>query len=313
MLGKKVLVTSTSFARVDDAPIRLLREAGWEVVPLKGPFSDEELASRLVDFDAVIVGNDLVGPATLRAAKKLRVIVEHGTGVDNIDLEAAKAAGIAVRNTPHTNAAAVAEYVFAGLLSLLRHVEPARRSLREGAWAGSSFAGAELFGKTMGVVGLGHIGRLTARIARGFSMDVMYHDLVRHDDAEKDLGLRFSALADLLRQSDVVVLHIPLVKETAGLIGKDELALMKPTAFLVNVSRGGVVREDALHEALSCQRLAGAVIDVFETEPPAADNPLLALDTVICTPHLAGYTKDALIRTSMMAAEKLLEAAEGAG
>ena len=313
MSEKKVLVTSTSFAKVDETPIRLLNEAGWEVVRLKGPFSDEELAAHIADFDAVIVGNDLVSQATLKAGRRLKVIVEHGTGIDNIDVKAAHKAGVPVYNTPHTNAAAVAEYVFAGLLSLLRRVEPARGSLRSGQWAGSTFIGAELTGKTMGIAGLGHIGRITARIARGFGLNILYYDVFRHEPTEKELGLRYEPLNTLLRESDVVVLHLPLVEETRGLIGLEELGLMKPSAYLVNVSRGGVVREGPLFEALTQGRLAGAIIDVFELEPPAPDNPLLALDNVICTPHLAGYTKEALIRTSLAAAQRLLESEVAAG
>ena len=307
---RKVLVTSTSFAKIDETPIRLLNEAGWEVVCLKGPFSDEALATHIVDFDAVIVGNDLVSRASLKAGNKLKVIVEHGTGIDNIDVEAARQAGIPIYNTPHTNAAAVAEYVFAGLMSLLRRVEPARHSLMRGEWAGSSFAGTELSGKTMGIAGLGHVGRITAKIARGFSMNIIYYDILRHEPTEKELGLRYVPLASLLQEADVVALHIPLVDATKNLIDQAELDLMKPSAYLVNVSRGGVVREKALYEALSQQRIAGAVIDVFETEPPNSDNPLLNLENVIASPHLAGYTKEALTRTSLAAVERLLEAAK---
>lgn len=303
----RVLVTSTSFGKTDSTPIRLLEENNCEVVWRKGPFADDELAALVHGFDAIIVGIDTVGRETVAAGDKLRVIVKHGTGVDNIDLGAAESAGIKIINAPHTNAVAVAEFVFATLLCLVRRLDDARSSLHEGRWEGSEFIGSELYGKTLGIIGMGHIGQWVAHIGKGFAMEVAYFDSQRNLNAEQELGAKLLSLSELLAQADVVSLHVPLILETRHLIGARELGMMKPTAYLVNAARGGVVDEDALYDALVGGKIRGAVLDVFPLEPPPSDWPMLRLKNVICTPHIAGYTIEANRRTSVVAAEALLK------
>lgn len=308
MKTKKVLITSTSFAKADSSPIDLLTENGWEISRNKGPYEDEQLAKLIEDVDAIIVGNDIVGEKSISAAKKLKTIIVHGTGIDNIDSEAATRVGIRVLNTHHTNAMAVAEFVFAALMSLTRHIQKGRESLRSGEWAGSSFVGMELDQKILGIVGFGHIGQKTAGIGLGFGMCVQYYDIMRNEKIETQQHIKYAELHELLKTSDIVVLHIPLLPETQNLISTSELSLMKETAILINVSRGGIVVEDALIDALSQKRLAGAVLDVFEEEPPKQNCPLLTMDNVLCTPHMAGYTIDALKKTSMESAQNLINA-----
>ena len=283
-------------------------EDGWEIIRNKGPYEDEQLAKLIVDVEAIIVGNDIVGEKSISVAKKLKTIIVHGTGIDNIDSEAAARIGISVLNTHHTNATAVAEFVFAALLSLTRHTHKGRESLQAGEWAGSSFAGMELERKVLGIIGFGHIGQKTARIGLGFGMNVQYYDIMRNEMIENMQHIKYVELHELLKTSDIVVLHIPLLPETKNMIGATELSMMKKTAILVNVSRGGIVSEDALIHALSQKCLAGAVLDVFEEEPPKKSCQLLKMENVLCTPHMAGYTIDALKKTSMECAENLINA-----
>ncbi|MGE5623394.1 MAG: phosphoglycerate dehydrogenase, partial [Methanocella sp.] len=273
-----------------------------------GPFRDEQLAELVTDAEAVIVGVDGVKKQTLAAGKSLRVIAVHGTGTDNVDAQAAREAGVPVVNAPHTNAVAVAEYMFAALLALTRKVCEARASLNCGQWLGSHFMGTELYGKNLGIVGLGAIGRRVAAIGKGFGMDVHYCDVRSDSELDETLGARRVGLAELLSGSDVVTLHVPLLPETRHLISAGELALMRPTAYLVNLARGGVVDERALYEALVAGKLAGAVLDVFEREPVPSDWPMLKLSNVLCTPHIGGYTVEAARQTSLVTVENLLEA-----
>jgi D-3-phosphoglycerate dehydrogenase len=286
----------------------MLEGHGYEVVVKPGPFRDEQLAELVADMDAVIVGVDGVGEKTFAAGKSLRAIAVHGTGTDNVDFQAARAAGIPVVNAPHTNAKAVAEYMFAALLSLTRKVCEARASLNSGQWIGSQFMGTELFGKTLGIVGMGAIGQRVAAIGKGFGMGLCYCDVCSDSGLEKRLGVKKVELAELVSGSDVVTLHVPLLPETRNLIAASELSLMKPTAFLVNLARGGVVDEHALYEALVAGKLAGAVLDVFEREPVPRDWPMLRLSNVLCTPHIGGYTVEAARRTSLVTVENLLQA-----
>jgi len=307
MIYKKVLVTSTSFAKIDDTPIKLLKKHNWEVIFRKGPFDDDQLASLIQDADAVIVGIDRVGPKTIAAAKQLKVIVKHGTGTDNIDLEAAEKAGKKVINVPHTNAIAVAEYVFAGIFHLIRPLAAAYESIQNGKWDGPAFTGSELHEKILGIVGFGHIGQITARIGKGFGMQVLYYDLVRNCDAEKELNVTYKPLDELLAKSDFISLHVPLSPETKDMIGAEEFKKIKSSAYIINVARGGVVNESALYQALVENRIGGVVLDVFEEEPLQHDLPIFKLKNVICTPHLAGYTVESCKRTSLLAAQNLIK------
>jgi len=304
---KKVLVTSTSFSKVDKEPIHLLQKNNFKIFLKEGPFSDEDLAHIIGDFDAIIIGNDMVGKNTIEKQKNLKVIVKHGVGIDDIDIDLVKKAGIKVINAPHTNAIAVAEHVFACLLCLIRNVCNSQQSLLEGRWEGSKFIGAELYGKTLGIIGSGFIGQNVARIGNGFGMKIIYFDVVRNSEIENNLGAKFVEFKELLCSADVVTIHVPLLPSTKGLIGAKEISMMKPEAYLINMSRGGIIKEEDLYEALLCKKIKGAVLDVFEDEPINKEEPILRLSNILCTPHTAGYTVESVKRTSISVAQKLIK------
>ncbi len=304
---KKILVTSTSFSKIDQEPIDLLKKNNFQTIWKKGPLDDENLANIVEGYDAIIVGNDFVGEKTLNQQKNLKVIVKHGVGIDNINVELAKKKGIKILNAPHTNAIAVAEHVFACLLSLIRKVCESRISLLQGKWEGSEFIGTELYGKTLGIVGSGHIGQNVARIGNGFGMKIEYFDVMRCSKIEKYFGAKFMSLKEILHSADIITIHIPLLQSTIGLIGEKEISMMKPEAYLVNMARGDIVDEEALYQALLCKKIKGAVLDVFKNEPINKEEPILKLSNILCTPHIAGYTVESVKRTSISVAQKLIE------
>jgi phosphoglycerate dehydrogenase-like enzyme len=230
-----------------------------------------------------------------RAAPRLKLVQLLSAGYDDVDLEAARRAKVPVSNNGGANAISVAEHALMLMLAVSRRVIWQHGNVSGGRWRGNGPAPRmyELFDKTLGIVGLGTIGKKVARLAKAFGMRVQYYDIVRlSEDAEDALGVRFRLLRELLKSSDVVSLHVPLNDSTRGMIGAGELALLKPAAILVNTCRGPVVDEAALYRALSGGKLFGAGLDVFDQEPPPADNPLLKLDNVLLTAHFAGPTWD---------------------
>lgn len=262
------------------------------------------------EADVVIVRAPLP-EALFAAALRLRAAIRHGAGLDMIPVEAATAAGVLVANVPGANAQTVAEHVFLVTLALLRRFRPMDRDLRGSGWfAGRAHAddGAELGGRTMGIVGMGNVGRAVLRIARGFGLDVIVN--TRNPASVLD-GARFAGLDALVAESDVVVLCCPLTPETRGLINRERLARMKPSALLVNVSRGPVVDDEALLAALSEGRIGGAALDVFSTQPLPADHPYFGFDNVILTPHAAGITEESMVRMGMGAAAEAIRVLEG--
>lgn len=234
----------------------------------------------------------LVGEGLYRAAPKLRLIQLLSAGYDRADLAAARRARVPIANNGGANAVAVAEHALLLMLAVSRRLPLQHANVGSGRWRGNETPRVhELRGRTLGIVGLGTIGKKTARLARAFGMTVQYYDVARlTEDAEDALGVRFRLLGEILRSSDVVSLHVPLNPSTRHLIGARELALLPPTAVLVNTSRGPVVDEAALTAALGEGRIAGAGLDVFDQEPPDPDNPLFSLDNVVLTAHLAGPT-----------------------
>ena len=255
---------------------------------------DSDLAQQLADVDAVIVrSGTTLTRELIEGAPRLRVIGRAGVGVDNIDLDAATERGVAVLNAPSGNTTSAAELAFALLLSLARRIPAADRSMREGAWDRKAFRGMELHGKTLGLVGAGRIGAEVARRARAFGMRIIAYDPYLSDERADTLGLVVAPLERVLEEADVLTLHVPLTDATENLIGADALARMKPGAYLINAARGGVVDEGALLDALQEGRLGGAALDVYADEPPAADHPLRALDSVVLTPHLGAATREA--------------------
>lgn len=233
--------------------------------------------------------------AFYRAAPGLRLVQLLSAGYDNVDLDAARRARVPVSNNGGANAISVAEHAVMLMLTVARKVIMQHRNVAAGRWRGNGPAPQmfELFNKTLGIVGLGAIGKKVARLAQAFGMRVQYYDIARLSEADEDaLGVRFRLLRELLKNSDFVSLNVPLNASTRGMIGEGELALMKPSAILVNTCRGPVIDEIALYRVLNAGKIFGAGLDVFDQEPPPADNPLLKLDNVVLTAHFAGPTSD---------------------
>jgi D-3-phosphoglycerate dehydrogenase len=263
---------------------------------------DEHMKAIIAEADYAISGQVAVSGDVLRAAKRLKLLHKWGVGVDNLDLDAARALGIKVARTTGSNAVPVAEFALGLMLSALRLIAYGHAELKKGEWRGGRLP-AETFmlsGKTVGIVGFGAIGTNLAKLLKGFGCRVLYTQRTRLDPArEAELNASYAALPDLLAQSDVVSLNCPLTPETAGMIDAAAFRRMKPTAILVNVARGGVVVEADLVAALRAKTIHGAAFDVFETEPLPADSPLLApdLDRLVVTPHLAAIAADNFEKT----------------
>jgi D-3-phosphoglycerate dehydrogenase len=274
--------------------VRVLEESGEIEVDARPGIGASELKSIIAGYDALVVRSRTKVTAELfEAARRLKVVGRAGVGLDNIDVEAAARRGIVVLNSPAGNVISAAEHTFALMLGVVRHIARADASLRRGEWDRSRFRGIELWGKTLGLVGAGRIGTEVAKRARAFGMRVIAYDPYLPAESAASAGIELVGLDVLLRTADVVSIHVPLTQETRRLIGAEELALMKPSAYLVNVARGGVVDESALARALAEGKLAGAALDVFEEEPVPPDHPLLRLENALVVPHLGAATREA--------------------
>ncbi len=275
-----------------------------------------EFARHIADVDGIVLwGNDDIDGPLMDAAPKLKVIADIAVGYNNIDVEAATKRGIRVSNTPGVVTNATADLTFALLLAGARRlVEMANLVHKKDGWkmwGPLEMLGTEVSGKTLGIIGMGRIGAAVARRAKGFDMRVIYHDVVRHPDEAK-LGIEYvKDIPTLLDMADFVTLHVFLSKETKHLIGAKELALMKPSAILVNASRGPVVNQKALYQALKTKQIAGAALDVTEVEPIPYDDPLLALDNVIVLPHIGTQTLETGIKMSVLATQNAIAALTG--
>ncbi|MGC1467317.1 MAG: hydroxyacid dehydrogenase [Pseudolabrys sp.] len=266
------------------------------------------------DADGIMVRSSKIKADDIARAKKLRVISKQGVGLDNIDLAAAKARGITVCRTPGVNSEAVAEHALTLALTVGRRVAEFDNQIRSGAVVErADFLGMESWEKTVGIVGIGNIGTRVARKWHGaFNARIMAYDPYVAPDALPDVPhQRVGSLAEMLPHLDILTLHLPLTAESRGMINAAALALMKPTAIVVNAARGGIVDERALYEAIKAGRLFGAGLDVFEQEPPTTANPLVGLPTVVSTPHAAAGTYETQVRSSMLVAQQLFEALEG--
>ena len=280
-----------------------LRRAGEVTVVSK--LDESELVRRIPDFDALVVRSETrVTASVIDAGRKLRVVGRAGVGVDNIDVPAATRRGIVVVNAPRGNIVAAAEHTIALVFAVARWVPQADASVKRGEWTRSKFVGTEIRGKTLGVVGLGNVGSEVAKRAHGLEMDVIAYDPVVSVERAELFNVALVSLNDLLERADFVTVHVPLVDSNRNLIGAGQLALLKPTARLVNTARGGIVDEAALCDALRSGRLAAAAADVFETEPPG-DNPLLHLPNFIATPHIGASTLEAQVSVAFDVAEEV--------
>jgi D-3-phosphoglycerate dehydrogenase / 2-oxoglutarate reductase len=288
-VSRRVLVSDPLSARA----IAALRAApGLHVEERKG-LKEPELLPLVADIDAWIVrGATQVTRRLIEAAPRLRWVARAGAGLDNIDVAAAKERGIGVLNVPGANAVAVAELVFGLLLGLLRHIPEGDASVRRGEWDKSRFMGRELRGKTLGIVGLGKIGRAVAQRARAFEMTCVGFDPLVPDADVRAMGVEPLSLDDLIARAEILTLHVPLSAETRGMIGAERLARLPKGAFLVNAARGGLVDEAALLAALESGALAGAALDVFSSEPPQG-SPLVGHPRVVATPHVGAATVEA--------------------
>ena len=306
----RVLVTSRSFGSTSEVPLQILARAGCQIIklPAGAKMDEASLIGAAGEVEGWIAGTEPITARVIQASPHLKVIAKHGVGVDNIDLAVARDRGIVVTNTPGANTEAVAELTIGLMLALARRIVRADRHLRAGSW--KPIAGVELAGKTLGLIGLGRIARVVVRRLAGFEMNVIAYDPVRDEDFARQWRVRYCPLDDALRQADFVSLHAPRTDATHGLIGATQLALMKPTAFLINTARGELVDEPALIDALAAGRIAGAGLDVFACEPPG-DSLLLTLENVTVTPHIGAHTADAITVMSSMAAESLVAALEG--
>jgi glyoxylate reductase len=279
--------------------------------PDEAPPSKEEIIRRIKDKQALVsLLTDPIDEEVINSAPNLRIIAQYAVGFDNIDLKAATKRGIYVTNTPEVLTETTADFAFALMLAVARRVVEADKYVRNGkwkvAWHPLMMLGEDVHGRTLGIVGLGRIGCAVARRAKGFDMKILYYDVIRREDLERELGIKYVDLETLLRESDFVTIHTPLTPETYHLIGEKQLRMMKKTAFLINTSRGKVVDQKALYKALKEGWIAGAALDVFEQEPISMDDPLLELENVVLAPHIASATHETRSKMAEIVAENLL-------
>ena len=308
-MAPRVLVTDP----IHPSGLEALREAGVQVDYRPG-ISHGELVASVGRYDALVVrGRTRVDGAVIEAGRgRLKAICRAGVGLDNIDLEAARSAGVEVFNTPEAPTEAVAELAVALMLALARSIPRADKDLKGGRWSKKELMGWELRGKTLGIIGFGRIGQRVAEICHALGMRIIAYRRTRPPGIEEVLartGAKMAgSLEEVLREADVITIHVPLTPETRHMIGRRELSLVKEGAVIVNTSRGGVIDEEALYEALVGGRLAGAALDVFEEEPPTGLSLRLAsLPNVVATPHIGAQTEEAQRAASELAAQRLLE------
>ena len=295
---------------IDSLGVEMLKSVGD--VDVKLGMDPGELLSVIGDYDALVVRSETKATAeVIEAGERLQVIGRAGVGVDNIDLDAATRKGVAVVNAPTGNTIAAAEHTIALMMSLARNIPQANQSLRGGEWRRSAFMGIEVRNKVLGIIGLGKVGTEVARRAGGLQMQVYAYDpFVSHDQARL-LGIELVELDDIFKESDFICLHTPLTEATRGLVNDERIALMKPTARILNAARGELVDEDALFRAVEEGRIAGAAIDVFSQEPPPSDNPLLQSGKIIVTPHLGASTEEAQAEVAREVAEQVISVLQG--
>ncbi|HSS19019.1 MAG TPA: phosphoglycerate dehydrogenase [Pyrinomonadaceae bacterium] len=290
---------------VSETGLQPLRDAAFQVEK-RLRLKPEELREALQDCAGLVVRSETkVTSELLEAATSLRVVGRAGVGVDNIDVPAATERGVVVMNAPDGNTITTAEHTIALLISLARRVPQANSSLKSGHWDRKAFIGVELEGKTLGVVGLGRIGRTVAARARAFGMKIIAFDPFISPEHARDSEIQLAPLPELFANADFITIHTPLTAETRGVIGSDAFAQMKKGVRVINCARGGLVDEQALYDAIKSGKVAGAALDVFVQEPPAADHPLLQLDEVIATPHLGASTTEAQEGVAFTVAEQM--------
>ncbi len=308
-----VLITSRVIGTTVMKPIDMLKAAAMTIA--ENPYlqagknlKEDQLIQLVRGVDGIIVGEDDVTRKVIESADRLKVISKNGVGVNQIDVAAATAKGIFVTNTPGANSNAVADLTFGLMLAVARRIPFSHNATRQGRW--EKFIGAELWRKTLGIVGVGHIGKGVARRARGFEMKTLGYDIVRDFEFARQVGLTYVPLDTIFREADFITLHVPLAASTENLVTRAHLGMMKRSAYLVNIARGGVVSSADLYDALVKQELAGAALDVFEQEPPVG-NPLLMLENVVTTSHIGAFTTESMENMGQTAAQGVIDVLAG--
>jgi len=285
-------------------------EAGAEVDVMTN-LSPEELVERIKEYDALVIRSGTkVTSDVINAGDRLKIVGRAGVGIDNVDVDAATKKGVIVVNTPGGNTISAAEHTIAMLLSVARNIPQANASVRRGEWNRKKYTGVEVYNKTLGIVGLGRIGAEVAKRMKSFEMKVLAYDPFITEAKAAELGLKLTTLEEIFRESDFITVHTPLTKETRDLIDEPQLAIMKPTARIINCARGGIINEAALAKAVGENRIAGAAIDVYTKEPPTG-NPLLEQERIITTPHLGASTAEAQINVAIAVADQILAIERG--
>ncbi|MBI5057152.1 MAG: phosphoglycerate dehydrogenase [Nitrospirae bacterium] len=298
----KVLVSDN----ISPKGVDILKKAGL-TVDVKTGMPPEELKKEIGNYDALVVRSATkVTTDIVEHAKKLKVIGRAGSGLDNVDKTAATKQGIVVMNTPGGNTVTTAEHTMALLFSMARQIPQATASMKQGKWEKKKFMGVELCNKTLGIIGLGNIGAHVAKIALGMGMKVITYDPFLSEEKAKTLGVTVVDLDELIKTSDFITIHVPMTNETRNMINAKSIGIMKKGVRIINASRGGIVDEKALHDALKSGHVAAAALDVFEKEPPG-ESPLLELDNFICTPHLGASTEDAQENVAIAVSHQIVD------
>ncbi len=307
-----VLIEARPFCAFDNTPMEQLKDAGMHLIDMRGSgVRDRKFVEALKQADAILCGNDLVvNDEVLDMAPGVKAIAKMGAGLDTVDIDAASRHDAVVFHTPGANNQAVADHTFALMLNVARKIIYCDQSLREKRWEHTKIMGLEIWQKTLGLIGLGAIGRCVALRAKGFDMKVVAHDPFWPEAFAAEQGIAKMEVDELLRVSDVVSIHAPLTPENKGMIDAKALEAMKPTAILINAARGGIVNEADLYAGLKNNVIAGAGIDVFEHEPPS-ESPLLELENVVLTPHTAAFTYEGMNNMSVGVVEQLIEFQKG--
>jgi D-3-phosphoglycerate dehydrogenase / 2-oxoglutarate reductase len=305
-MGQVVLLTHS----IDPEAVRLISSVA-EVRILSQP-DEAGLLREIAEADALLVRMPITAEA-VRAGKRLRVVARHGVGLDYIPVDVCTELGIPVTFTPDANTESVAEHVIGSMIALAHRIGAADRAIRQGNWSWrDKNVGLDLFGRTLGVIGLGRIGSRVSEVAhQAFRMNVLVHDPYLPPDFAGPRGVTRVNLDELLNRSDFVTIHVPLTPKTKHMLDSDRIGSMKRGSFLINAARGGLVETEALAKALVDHHLAGAALDVLEDEPPRSDNPLLGLENVLITPHSAALTEEAMSRMGMTAAEDIVRVLRG--
>jgi D-3-phosphoglycerate dehydrogenase len=298
---KRVLIADP----IEESAITKLKAAGLEIV-IRDAEKDGPIEKQIKGFDCVVVRSATkITKEVIDAADKLKLVVRAGVGLDNVDKTAADAKGVIVQNTPEAPSISVAEMVFSLMFALARKISQADSSMKGERWEKKKLSGTELWQKTIGIVGFGRIGQEVGKRAKAFGMNVLAYDVIDIDKACKEIGAKKADLSTIIEKADYITLHVPLIPQTKGMIGEKELKKMKQTAFIINTSRGGVVDEKALLDALNAGTIAGAGLDVFESEPPT-DWQLMKHPKVVATPHLSSSTEEGQVRVGEITVQKVI-------